>query len=178
MLDRIAYRFRQFWFGITSKLNEDDREFIRRRLDIKEKALFDTLPDYEKKHAVEVARRMLNAHHKDPHLDQKVLAKAGLLNDVAKAAVKLSIFAKAAMAAIKRISPSLYDRLSSKGMADGSPRLYRKFFVYKHHGEIGAEMLRRIGASDEVLTCVEAHDAMKFMDDRYLKILNDADNTI
>ncbi|MBU0573578.1 MAG: HDIG domain-containing metalloprotein [Candidatus Margulisiibacteriota bacterium] len=178
MLDRLKYRFGQLKFGLTSAMNDEDRVFVRRHLDIQEQALFNSLPDYEQKHAVVVAQKMLNSLKGRHDLDGHKLAKIGLLHDIGKAAVRLSIFDKAAMVALKSLSPWLYDLLSQRGMKDGTPRFFRKFFVYKHHGEIGAEMLRKIGVEDEVLTCVEAHDAMKFGSDKYLRSLQDADSTL
>jgi predicted hydrolase (HD superfamily) len=51
----------------------------------------------------------------------------------------------------------LYDYLSKKGGHEKALSIYRKFYVYKHHGEIGAAMLRRAGAPADIADIIAGH---------------------
>ena len=61
MLGRIIYRFKQFWVGMFCRYSSADAAFAHSYLNIQEMALFTQLPGFEKKHAVVVAKKMLEA---------------------------------------------------------------------------------------------------------------------
>ncbi|OGC15592.1 hypothetical protein A2282_09160 [candidate division WOR-1 bacterium RIFOXYA12_FULL_36_13] len=177
MLDRIIYRTKQFIFALSAKMSEEDKIFVRQNLDIKEAALFFSLPEYEQKHCVVVSRRMYAESRDRKDLDSKKIIRLGLLHDVGKAAIKLSIFTKASMVMIKRLATPVYDFFAKKGECETSPSFYRKFYVHKHHGHIGSEMLKRIGESDDIVNEVAMHDESVMSHDSYMRILDEADST-
>src|SRR3989339_651693 len=147
MLDRIIYRTKQFIFALSAKMSEEDKIFVRQNLDIKEAALFFSLPEYEQKHCVVVSRRMYAESRDRKDLDSKKIIRLGLLHDVGKAAIKLSIFTKASMVMIKRLATPVYDFFSKKG------------------------------ESDDIVNEVAMHDESVMSHDSYMRILDEADST-
>lgn len=178
MLDRIVYRFKQFYFGMFSVYTRADQIFVRGYLNGEELALFNQLPGFEKKHAAVVARKMLEAAADNPELDRQKLVRLGLLHDIGKISERNSVFTKSVLVVIRFLLPVLYDRLADRGKTD--PR-FRRFYIHKHHGAAGAEMLEKIGVSGEFLSIIKKHDPriepFGPEDPIELKILQQADST-
>ena len=183
MLDRLIYRLKQFWFALSSKMTEEDRLFAHQHLNIKEAALFFSLPIYEQKHGVVVAEKMLafaahagrTAGHKN--IDKRKLVRLGLLHDIGKSAAKLSILDKGILVIIHKLIPPLYDQLAGWGNNERSPKWLRRYYVHKHHGTIGAEILSRIAEEKDIIDEVRSHDYPNTSHDLYMKILDKADST-
>lgn len=178
MRARILFRFKQFWFGMFSIYTKADEAFARSYLNIQEMALFNQLPGFEKKHAVVVARKMLDAAQRYPDLDQRKLARLGLLHDIGKVAERNSILTKSILVIVRFFLPGLYNRLADIGKEH--PR-FRRFYIHKHHGAVGAELLEKIGESSEILSIIKKHDPriepFGPEDPIELKILQEADTT-
>lgn len=178
MLGRIVHRFKQFWFGMFSRYSRADEAFAQGYLNIQERALFNQLPGFEKKHAVVVAKKMLEAARREPKLDERKLVRLGLLHDIGKVSERSSVITKSLLVMIRFFLPGLYDRLAEKGRDD--PR-FRRYYIHKHHGEIGARLLEKIGVSSEILSIIAKHDPRvePFGPETPLeqKILNQADST-
>jgi putative nucleotidyltransferase with HDIG domain len=156
----------------------EDAAFARSYLNAEEVGLFNQLPTFEKKHSVVVAKKMLELALYNPELDPRKLAKLGLLHDIGKVAERNSLVGKSLLVVIRFFFPWLYDRLADLGVR---VRLFRKFFIHKHHGLVGAEMLAKIGVSGEFLMIIKKHDPRvePFAQDDpiELKILQQADST-
>lgn len=178
MLGSIIYRLKQFYFGMFSVYTKSDEAFVRSYLNSQELTLFNQLPGFEKRHAVVVARKMLELALYNPELDSRKLVKLGLLHDVGKVAERNSVFTKSALVIIRFFFPGLYDQLADKGKTD--PR-FKRFYLHKHHGAVGAEMLEKIGESGEFLSIIKKHDPRVEPfgpeDPVELKILQQADST-
>lgn len=178
MVTKIFYRLKQFWFGMFSKYSKADETFARSYLNIQEVALFNQLPGFEKRHAVVVARKMLDAAQRYPKLDQRKLAKLGLLHDIGKVAEKNSILTKSILVIIRFFLPKYYEHLTELGK--DNPR-FRRYYIHKHHGAVGAELLEKIGESSEILSIIARHDPRiePLGPDTPIeqRILNEADST-
>ena len=178
MLGRILYRFKQFYFGMFSAYTRADEAFARSFLGSSEFALFNQLPGFEKRHAVVVARRMLDLAFYNPELDQRKLVRLGLLHDIGKVAERNSVVTKSMLVIIRFLFPGFYDWLANRGKDD--PR-FRRFYIHKHHGAVGAELLAKIGVSGEFLSIIKKHDPriepFGPEDPIELKILQEADST-
>jgi len=155
MLGKIFYRFKQFWFGMFSKYSKADEAFARSYLDIQEMALFNQLPGFEKKHAVVVARKMLESSSRHRELDPRKLVRLGLLHDIGKVLERNSIITKSILVIIRFFLPKYYDHLARLGK--DNPR-FRRYYIHKHHGAVGAELLEKIGESSEILSIIAKHD--------------------
>ncbi len=125
-----------------------------------------------------VARKMLDLAVYNPELDQAKLVKLGLLHDVGKVAEHNSVMTKSCLVILRYFLPGLYDWLAEQGR---TRKVLRRFYIHKHHGAVGAEMLARIGVSGEFLSIIKKHDPRiepVLEDDPIeLKILQQADST-
>jgi len=177
MLARLLYRAQQFWFAVASFMSDEDRNFARQYLNLKEAALFFSLPGFEQKHAVVVARKMRDEGRGVRDVEERKLIRLGLLHDVGKAAERLSIVDKSVMVIAHRFLPKLYDGLAKKGENEKAASFFRKFYVHKHHGLIGGELLSRIGESADIVAEVKSHDRPYSSHDVYMRLLDAADST-
>lgn len=163
-------------FSVYTKADE---AFARSYLNIQEMALFNQLPGFEKKHSVIVAKKILEASVKYPELDRRKLIRLGLLHDIGKVAERNSILTKSVLVIIRFFLPGLYNRLADFGKNN---HRFRRFYIHKHHGAVGADLLEKIGESSEILSAVKKHDPriepFEPEDPIELKILQDADSTI
>ena len=177
MLGRAIYRLKQFYVGMFSVYSKADEIFARGYLDSGEMGLFSQLPGFEKKHAVTVARRMLDLALYNPELDQRKLVKLGLLHDIGKLAERNSVLTKSILVIIRYFLPGVYDAMAARGKTD--PR-FRRYYIHKHHGAVGAELLEKLGVSGEFLSIIKKHDPrvepMAPEDPVELKILQQADS--
>ena len=158
-------------------MTEEDNIFVRQYLDIKEASLFFSLPEYEQKHCVTVARRMFAESRDKKNLDGRKIIRLGLLHDIGKAAIRLSLLNKGFMVIIKRIANPFYNLFAKMGESEKSNPFFRKFYVHKHHGHIGSEMLKRIGESADIVNEVAMHDEPVTSHDAYMQILDQADSS-
>lgn len=179
MLDRLVYRFRQLFSGLSAVYDKADESFARSYLNTDETTLFNQLPGFEQKHSVIVARKMLELASCNPELDSRRLVKLGLLHDIGKVLEHNSLLTKGLLTIIRYFIPGLYDWLADRGK---NSSFLRRFYVHKHHGAIGAELLAKIGESSEILAVIKKHDPRVEPfgpeDPIELKILQQADSTI
>ena len=177
MFDRVAYRLKQLYFALTAKMSDSDKSFAKQNLNIKESALFFSLPEFEQNHSIVVAHKMI-AESKGMHnIDQRKLTRLGLLHDIGKSAIKLSILDKAILVVAHKLFKPLYNYLAKIGEDEHSITILRQFYVHKHHGSIGSKLLEKIGESRDIISEVAQHDAPKASSDIYMTILDKADST-
>lgn len=161
-----------------SKFTPADQAFARAYLNSKEIDLFNQLPGFEKKHAVVVARKMLEMAVYNRELDEKKLVLLGLLHDIGKISEKNSVLTKSIMVLIRYFFPRAYDWLAEKGKKDDR---FKRFYIHKQHGAVGADLLEKIGESPNIISIVKKHDPrvepFAPKDPIELKILQDADST-
>ena len=115
---------------------------------------------------------------RNPELDREKLVKLGLLHDIGKVMERNSVMTKSVMVIIRFFLPGLYDWLAERGKVD--PR-FKRFYIHKHHGAVGAQLLEEIGVSGEFLSIIKKHDPRVEpfgpADPIELKILRQADST-
>lgn len=177
MLGKIIYRFKQFWFGMFAKYTKGDEAFAHSYLNLQEFSLFNQLPGFEKKHAVVVARKMLGLI-RARDLDPRKIARLGLLHDIGKIAERNTLLSKSLLVIFRYFFPGWYEKLAEKGRND---ERWRRFYIHKHHGAVGAEILAKAGESSEILSIIKKHDPRVEPfgpeDPIELKILQRADST-
>ena len=178
MIGQIIYRFKQFFRGMVAQYTPADGSFAKSYLSGEELALFNQLPGFEKKHSVTVAKKMLELALYNPELDQRKLVKLGLLHDIGKIAERNTILTKSIMVLERYFFPAMYDWLADRGKDD---RRFRRYYIHKHHGAVGAALLEKIGVSGEFLSIIRKHDPRVEPfgpdDPIELKILQQADST-
>jgi len=155
MIIKLFNRARQFVVGMFSFYTKKDEEFAASYLNIQEMALFNQLPGFEKKHCVRVAKRMLKIVHANPDLDERKIVKLGLLHDIGKISERNTTFTKAWLVVVRYFFPKHYNKIADLGETD---QKYRRYYVHKHHGRIGAQLLAKMGESSEFLSIISKHD--------------------
>lgn len=178
MLRTVSYRIKQFYFGMSAQYAKVDEAFVRNYLSDQELSLFYQLPGFEKKHAVVVAKKMLDLSLYNPELDQRKLVKLGLLHDIGKVYERNTVITKSLLVVLRFFFPTLYNWLAEKG--ETHPAL-RRYYIHKHHGAVGARMLEEMGEAPEIIMMIKKHDPRTeplLPDDPIeLKILQEADST-
>ncbi|NQU16817.1 MAG: HDIG domain-containing protein [Candidatus Saganbacteria bacterium] len=177
MIRRALYRFRQFLFAMSASMNDVDWHLVGRYLNIDEMALFKRLPSFEQKHCVVVAEKIEELIHGRHDVDERKAIKLGLLHDIGKIEGHLLIFQKSILTIIRFLLRPLYDFLADRGEDKNSSRIFRKFYIHKHHGAIGAELLEKLGEDREIVICTRLHDFPTKHDSMYMKLLAEADST-
>ena len=173
---RIIYRFHQGVFALSAMMDDFDWQFVNSYLNVAEMALFKQLPEYEQKHAVETAKKMLLLGHGRIDLEERKLARIGLLHDVGKAAIRLSVLDKSYMVVLKKFLPWAYWGFATLGKKEKSWRPFRKIYVHRMHEKIGARLLARAGAESDVIAAIASHGEKFHKDDLvYARLLKEAD---
>lgn len=174
---RFFYRFRQFLFAMSATMNEVDWHFAGRYLNIEEMALFRCLPGFEQKHCVVVAQKIEELIHGRHDVDPRKAIRLGLLHDIGKIDGHLLIFQKSFLTIIRFFIRPLYDFLADRGADKKSNKIFRKFYIHKHHGAIGAKLLEKMGEDREIVICARLHDFPEKYDNIYMELLVKADST-
>ncbi|MFA5840272.1 MAG: HD domain-containing protein [Candidatus Margulisiibacteriota bacterium] len=176
IIRKLLHRMKQFCIAMFSVYRKKDEEFAQKYLNIQEMALFNKLPGFEKKHSVRVAKKMLKIAHGNASYDERKLARIGLLHDIGKVVEHNSTLSKSFMVVIRYFLPKQYDRLADEGKYNLK---LRRFYIHKHHGAVGAELLAKIGENSNMLTILRKHDPYvekpNEEDPPELKILQEAD---
>ncbi|MGH9038114.1 MAG: hypothetical protein ACRD0O_20340 [Acidimicrobiia bacterium] len=128
-----------------------DVDWVRSVLEPPELALWERLPGHDRRHTVEVARKVESMLAGTPHAGDSRWPAAALLHDVGKLASNLSVFGRV-VATLMGMAGGW--RLSAWEEFRG---FRRRISQYLRHGEIGADMIRMAGGREEVAAWAFAH---------------------
>lgn len=131
------HRVGQFIGHLTARVPPDEAELARRMLPDAAWPLFASMPVADRRHGLDVARRLLAAGQDDPDL-----LAAALLHDAAKGD-RLRLWHRVTGVLLETFAPSLLARVSSP--RPGSWRY--PFHVYLHHAGLSADAARQAGCS-------------------------------
>lgn len=135
---RPIYRVGQFVAHLRARVIPEEEAFVRRVLPGSAVALFERMPVADRRHALDVAERLLKAGHTDPEL-----LSAALLHDVAKGH-RVRLWHRVAGVLLEAVAPRTLARLASP-----RPASWRyPFHLYLHHAALSAEEARAAGCSD------------------------------
>lgn len=133
-------RVRQFVAHLSARVDAADEARGVALLPIGARPLFAEMPVADRRHALDVAARLVAAGH----ADQELLA-AALLHDVAKGR-RLALPYRVAGVVMEAIAPGVLRR-----MASDDPRSWRyPFHLYLHHAELSAQQAEQTGCSGRV----------------------------
>lgn len=119
-----------------------DRAWVASILTPEELGLWQRLPGHDRRHTVEVARRVERALAGTPHAGDARWPACALLHDVGKLAAGLGIYG--------RVVATLAARA-------GRPDLGKRIPLYLAHGQVGADMIRTAGGREEAAAWAAAH---------------------
>lgn len=129
------HRVTQFVAHVRARVTPEEEGLARDVLPPDAARLFATMPVADRRHALDVGKRLLAAGHDDPD----VLC-AALLHDAAKGH-RMRLWHRVAGVLLEAVSPGLLRRLAS-----AEPRSWRHaFHLYLHHAELSAEMAMAAG---------------------------------
>ena len=134
---RPLYRVGQFVAHLRARVIPEEDAFVRRVLPGTAVRLFDGMPVADRRHALDVAERLLKAGYTDPEL-----LSAALLHDIAKGH-RVRLWHRVAGVLLEAMAPRTLAR-----MASPRPTSWRyAFHLYLHHTALSAEA-RAAGCSD------------------------------
>lgn len=134
------HRVGQFVAHVRARVTADEERWVRSVLPPAGAALFASMPVADRRHALDVADRLLAAGRDDGDL-----LAAALLHDAAKGH-RMRLWHRVAGVLLEAFAPSLLRRL-----ANPDPRSWRHaFHLYLHHGPMSAELAERAGCPPRV----------------------------
>ena len=144
---RASYRVWQFLVSLFPRYAWEADSWVGSILLPREKELFDQLSDFEKAHAVRVAR----------HLETRniSLLKAALLHDIGKIAAHFSVIDKVLYVVLSPILPRVIHW-----------SMFARFRRYHDHEEIGKQLLLEAGTEADVIRYISISQQLKSADDR------------
>lgn len=158
-------RVKQFIRAMTAKIDSSDVDFINKYLNESEKALFNQLSTYEKKHSLCVARDILRQVTKDNLEYQMYIVKVGLLHDIGKIKYRLNTIDRVILVLLDKFSKGKIKNINNK-----------KVHIYFFHGEEGYNILKSMGYEEPFLNIVRDHHSNKNRENVDMRLLVDADN--
>ncbi|MDF2883659.1 MAG: metal dependent phosphohydrolase [Clostridiaceae bacterium] len=162
------YRFKQFYWAITAKVNKNDKNFIEENLNEIEKDLFFRLSKSDQKHSLRVAYKV-KVLCKESNISDKILVKAALLHDIGKVECSLGVIDKSILVIADKILKGNLKKFKN----------IKKVNTYYNHAESGYEILKKYDYDKKFLNLIRNHH-MTQNDcnaiDRELSILIKSDN--
>lgn len=159
------YRVKQFYWSITCKVNTEDENFIKNYMNEQEMFLFEKLPDYEKIHALKVAKDIKKTYSGNEE-NKYMLIKAALLHDIGKISYRLNPIYKSLMVIFDSISRGSIKKYSN----------IKKINVYYNHADMGYSMLKEYGYKERFLYLIKNHHNNNIIGDKELDILKECDS--
>jgi hypothetical protein len=124
-----VHRVAQFIGHLTARVDPDEEERARILLPGVAWSLFARMPTADRRHALDVAGRLVAAGHHDPDL-----LAAALLHDAAKGS-RMRLWHRVAGVAVEAVAPRTLARLASP-----DERSWRyPFHLYLHHATLSAD---------------------------------------
>lgn len=166
------YRVKQFVWAAFSKVNEEDKAYIRRNLDNDEQKLFYLLSVSEQKHSMRVAKEIERQYEivekqQRLNINKGAFVRIGLLHDIGKITKKLNIFDKSILVILNKLAGDKMRQFTR----------IKKLDVYYNHAGKGYDILRKLGKYDDrMLYLVRNHHNNDIINDIELNILKHADN--
>jgi len=132
-----VHRVTQFVAHVRARVEPEETAFARRILVDSTARLFDAMPVADRRHALDVAERLLARGY-----DDRDLLTAALLHDAAKGH-RMRLWHRVAGVLLAALVPGVLRRL-----ADPDPASWRyPFHLYLRHGPLSADLAERDGAS-------------------------------
>lgn len=145
---RALYRSRQFFGSLRPRVDAGLRAEALSLLSEPERALFESMTVRDRQHSLRVFQRLLVQH-----ADDRDLLAAALLHDAGKG--RIAVWHRVAFVLLEAAAPRLLDRIARPG--DG--RSWRQaLYRCRHHPDLGAELAREAGSSEQVIALIRAQD--------------------
>lgn len=158
------HRVNQFVAHVRARVAPDETALAHRVLPAALADLFDRMPVADRRHALDVAGRLLRAGHDDADL-----LAAALLHDAGKGH-RMRLWHRVGGVLLEAIAPSVLRRLASD-----DPRSWRHpFHLYLHHADLSADMVAAAGGSSRTAAFIRGMGSGA--DARLQRALTEADD--
>ncbi|HYN64582.1 MAG TPA: hypothetical protein VES36_08260 [Candidatus Limnocylindrales bacterium] len=138
------HRVEQFLGHVRAHVTPDEEARARLLLPAAAWPLFAAMPVADRRHALDVVRRLTDAGHDDADL-----LAAALLHDVAKGP-RMRLWHRVGGVLLEAAAPRMLRRLGS-----AESRSWRHgFYLYLHHGELSADAAAGVGCPDRVVAFI------------------------
>jgi len=121
---------------------------LQKHLTPDELRLFEAMEPQDQRHCLDVFYDL-----RESHPDDENLLAAALLHDVGKANAGLGTLQRSIIVLLRAVYPRVIDAIASPNTASWR----YPFWVHRHHGEIGADLLAQAGARDRVVELARRH---------------------
>ena len=138
------HRVSQFVAHVRARVGPEEHGFAQRALPAGAFGLFEAMPVADRRHALDVAGRLVAAGHDDPDL-----LAAALLHDAAKGR-RMRLSHRISGVLLEAFAPGLLRRLASP-----DPASWRHpFHLYLHHADLSADLAVEAGCSQRAATFI------------------------
>jgi hypothetical protein len=152
-----GYRAGQFFRAVAALaaggLPEEDRALAAGLLPADLHALFSRMALNDRRHCLEVYRRLVTLGYSD-----RDLLFAALLHDCGKSLARISLWQRVALVMVKAVRPALLDRLAGPDAVSADRSWRYAFYVQREHARLGAELAGQAGASPATVAYIRRHE--------------------
>lgn len=161
-------RVKQFFRALAAQVTAEDGKYISSHLSSDEQKLFFAMSIPDQCHSLRVAYTIERLVIEDKkNIDREFLIRCALLHDVGRVKGDMSIAGKIFSVLVSEFFPRLADRLELGGN--------KLIYIYRHHAEIGARKLQKLGLYKESKIIAKHHSPPQPDDPKELKLLRLAD---
>jgi putative nucleotidyltransferase with HDIG domain len=160
----MIYRVKQFYWGITSRIQKEDKEFINIYLNKHELKLFNNLGKNEQVHSIRTAKDVKDLI--EDKRDEYKLIRAALLHDIGKIEKSLNVIDKSVLVMLHKFTKGKLKKFIG----------IKKIDVYYNHAEKGYNILKQYLDDERVLYLVRNHHNEDIVNDEELEILKKCDS--
>ena len=168
-------RVKQFIAALTARITAADRQLVSQELSLEESQLFWAMNLPDQRHALNVATTAMKLAGKWPTIDRQLLLRCALLHDVGKVKGDLSTFDKIITVLAYKAIPRWARSWGRYGRGNKLANVRHAFYIYFHHGDRSATMLRELGLDQEAAIVAKHHEAPVDDDPPELVLLRQAD---
>lgn len=158
------HRVGQFVAHVRARVDPREADLVRRLLPAAAVAEFDAMPVADRRHALDVVARLVEADHDDPDV-----LVAALMHDAAKGH-RMRLWHRVAGVLLEALSPRALVRLASP--EPGSWR--HPFHLYLHHEALSAELAIEAGCTPRAGAFIRG--TVSGVDSELLRALRAADD--
>lgn len=159
----MLYRIKQFFWGLTEKLKDEDKNLIDKYLNDFEIKLFYMLPRNEQVHSVNVAKKVI-FESKSRGINDDYLIKAAFLHDIGKIDSGLNIINKSILVILDKFMPRFLLKFIKLKTVN----------AYYNHPEIALMYLEN--ENEKIKYYIRNHHNYNLKQDEKLTIIQSADS--
>jgi len=150
-------RVRQVMGALTARIMPEDKVFVSHYLNRAEQKLFWGMNLPDQRHVLNVAQTALRLAQQQSRIEINLLVKCALLHDVGKIKGDVSTMDKIITVVGYNMSPQWAKQWGRLGRGNKLDNIRHAFYIYWHHAERSAAMLKEINAAPQVVEIVAKH---------------------